>query len=601
MENLNFNELDFFLIEDPHSSAGSFKLQFVRTEDGGFVAHDDKGEQLCSIKLGVNPISSDSHCRLDVTFETQLSKGAEELFAKAKWMKLGGLRLPDEPVSALANGYNCWSDSPMLKKDEILFGETDPVQEYFGDAWFYPYKEKEGEFHAWSYSIIDYGNGKKNSLIAGVCEDRFYNVIELNLKEKTYDLLVDIDGFDFTRLADMSGLLASFIIPTSVNSSETLGQLTNVWFDQIKQFEFVQRNLGNSWSGPVPVTGYTSWYNKFTDISESWLLDHIKSIKEKTNWSVFQVDDGYQTCVGDWLIPDKDFPDSVDVVIEKARSEGLLPGIWLAPFVAMEFSDLVKDNPEIVLKYPNGSNVVCGDFPHWGGKFVGLDTENDKFKAYIEKVVSHFASAGVKFIKADFLYGSSMLPRKGMSKAEVSSRAHQWFYELCRKYGIFFLSCGAQMSSAYGRCDFSRIGADVAIEWEAIQLETHKSRERPSARSSMTNTVTRAMLNGVMFHNDPDVVILREENTELTLDERIVLTKLNRDLGGLVFSSDSPHLFGPNEYVLLKEMEKQEPPLSVEAIGRLNQGHTYFVNSKDKNIEVTVAPRNLVSLNEKSS
>ena len=83
-------------------------------------------------------------------------------------MKVSGLKFPQGVNSALANGFNCWSDSPMLKKNEILFGETDPVQEYFGDAWLYRYRETMGEFHAWSYSILDHDKSHLNSLIAGV-------------------------------------------------------------------------------------------------------------------------------------------------------------------------------------------------------------------------------------------------------------------------------------------------------------------------------------------------------------------------------------------------------------------------------------------------
>ena len=156
----------------------------------------------------------------------------------------------------------------------------------------------------------------------------------------------------------------------------------------------------------------------------------------------FQVDDGYQKCVGDWLTPDKDFPNTVDVVIKEAVKNNLMPGIWMAPFVAMEFSDIVQKYPDLVVKYPDGRSVVCGDFPHWGGKFVALDTESDIYRDYIESVVKHFASTGVKFIKADFLYGASMVPRSGMTRAEVSARAHQWFYDLCRKYDIYFCLVG---------------------------------------------------------------------------------------------------------------------------------------------------------------
>ena len=255
------------------------------------------------------------------------------------------------------------------KKNEILFKETDPNQKYFGDAQFYKYGEQAGSFHAWSYTILDHGPEGFNSLIAGLCEDRFYHVIEVDLNRQTYNLLLDIEGFDVTRLKEFSNLLGAFFIPTDIYPETPLYRLFDIWFSEMVALEIVKREYKNQWSGVTPVTGYTSWYNKFTNISQKWLLEHIESIVDKTGWKIFQVDDGYQSCVGDWLTPSPSFPDSVDFVIRKARNAGLIPGVWIAPFVAMEFSNIVKSSPEIILRDPSGHSVVCGDFPHWGGSF----------------------------------------------------------------------------------------------------------------------------------------------------------------------------------------------------------------------------------------
>ena len=567
--------------------------------DGQLFCFDNDGEEVLRFYLEDSTTTVDSHEILKIKLDVNRNDLATEIFSTCGWVKVEGLAMSREPLSALANGYNCWSDSPMLKKNEILFKETDPNQKYFGDAQFYKYGEQAGSFHAWSYTILDHGPEGFNSLIAGLCEDRFYHVIEVDLNRQTYNLLLDIEGFDVTRLEEFSNLLGAFFIPTDIYPETPLYRLFDIWFSEMVALEIVKREYKNQWSGVTPVTGYTSWYNKFTNISQKWLLEHIESIVDKTGWKIFQVDDGYQSCVGDWLTPSPSFPDSVDFVIRKARSAGLIPGVWIAPFVAMEFSNIVKSSPEIILRDSSGHSVVCGDFPHWGGKFLALDTECKKFKSWMESIISHFSSVGVKFIKADFLYASSMLSRKGMSKSEISSRAHQWLYDLCKSYGMYLLSCGAQMSSAYGRCDFSRVGADVAIEWEAPELTLNKSRERPSVKASMTNTITRSVLNSLMFYNDPDVVILREENNMLSHEEKITLTKLNRDLGGLVFSSDSPHLFGESQFDLLSVMEKSSTNLKVKSLGRLDdKNHTYWLETDQKKIAVSVGPRSAVNLLE---
>jgi hypothetical protein len=64
------------------------------------------------------------------------------------------------------------------------------------------------------------------------------------------------------------------------------------------------------------------------------------------------------------------------------------------------------------------------------------------------------------------------------------------------------------------------------------------SREKVSTRATLVNTVTRALLDGVCFGNDPDVLILRDNNQQLSREQRSLLATLNSRLGRLVFCSD---------------------------------------------------------------
>lgn len=53
-----------------------------------------------------------------------------------------------------------------------------------------------------------------------------------------------------------------------------------------------------------------------------------------------------------------------------------------------------------------------------------------------------------------------------------------------------------------------------------------------------------------MFGNDPDVMILRNQNNKLTADEKYTLCVLNNILGALVFSSDNVALYSHEEHLL---------------------------------------------------
>jgi hypothetical protein len=459
------------------------------------------------------------------------------------WLRLKGFELHECTTAALANGYQCWSYSPVLTKDEVLKSENNDLQKYFGDDSIYKYAEKPGVFHSFSfsYSVID-GLDKKsgNPFFAAVYEDFALTVFEFDLKEKKFQIAFDVEGLSFSQL-DLSGKIGMWLIPESKSANFLpLNQATSAWMEMVRKEESIFRHADNISDMKLdrPLLGYTSWYYKYTDISEKWLLENLKALPK--DWNVFQIDDGYQTKVGDWTTFSKGFPNGLDNIIKEVRSRKMIPGIWCAPFVAMHDSEIVAKHPEWLLTDENGERVVCGDFEHWGGKFFAFDTENEGYKKHITEVFStYFKTWGFKFLKADFLYASGMIAKDGMSRNQRASRAHQFIWDLCRSFGVTFLSCGATLSSAYGRCDFSRIGADVLPAWEDEKLTKYTSREKVSTYASITNALTRGILDGIAFFNDPDVIILRDDDNKLTYDERLTLTAVNSAFGSLIFNSDN--------------------------------------------------------------
>ena len=101
------------------------------------------------------------------------------------------------------------------------------------------------------------------------------------------------------------------------------------------------------------------------------------------------------------------------------------------------------------------------------------------------------------------------------------------------------LGCGVPLGSAFGFVDYCRVGADVSLGWEDLKLKMVRYKERVSTINSLTSTIGRAQLNGRFFSNDPDVFILRDENTSLLEAQKRTLFMVNNALGGLVFTSDN--------------------------------------------------------------
>ena len=95
------------------------------------------------------------------------------------------------------------------------------------------------------------------------------------------------------------------------------------------------------------LTMWSSWYSFYDRISEAELADVLDGIVG-LDVAVFQVDDGWQRQIGDWTANDR-FP----LRAEGARcmsiqQHGHRPGLWLAPFIARDDSDLFRDRGDLV-------------------------------------------------------------------------------------------------------------------------------------------------------------------------------------------------------------------------------------------------------------
>ena len=96
------------------------------------------------------------------------------------------------------------------------------------------------------------------------------------------------------------------------------------------------------------------------------------------------------------------------------------------------------------------------------------------------------------------------------------------------------LGCGVPLAPAFGKVDFCRIGADVGLNWKSKPF----SREDVSTQHTLMNTIFRRHLDGRAFLNDPDVFLLRDNNIQMSLNQRKIVAKVNSLCGNLLFVSD---------------------------------------------------------------
>ena len=420
------------------------------------------------------------------------------------------------------NGFQSWSYSPEYTSKEKIRGLSHlpalGVRRFgldrYGDNYFLPYPEKKGVFHGetWAY----FRRGKDYRLVASLDEEPGYTIFR-------YDF--DTQWLRLER--DCSGLRCGGDFPV-FDLYYAQGEEKPVfdgWFDA----------MGVKPRTLEPIAGYSSWYNRYEDIDEECIwadLDHCAPFLEPGD--LFQVDDGWEPGVGDWLEPDGEkFPSGMKAAADAIHEKGYRAGLWLAPFVARKGSKVYTDHPDWLLKI-DGKPWYCGC--NWGG-FYSLDIDHPEVRDYLTRVFRRVLDEwGFDLVKLDFLYGAAPFGNEKETRAGRMIRAMDWLRELCGDKLI--LGCGVPLAAAFGRVDYCRIGCDVGLDWDGSWLMQQTHRERVSTRQSMTDTVFRRQLNGRAFLSDPDVFFLRTDNCRLSQRQKAALAETNTLLGGVFLTSD---------------------------------------------------------------
>ncbi len=360
---------------------------------------------------------------------------------------------------------------------------------------------------------ICYAKGKAESVLYSVNFDTAYLIIELIKDKKDLHLISDVKGIALKAGEEVTLFDYKYFLS---------------YEEGIKSFEEDFPLLNKE-----KIFGYTSWYNYYQDINEEIILKDLDALDSRFN--VFQIDDGYETFVGDWLdIDKKKFPNGLDKIVAKVHSNGYKAGIWLAPFAAETNSKLFKEHKDWFLKDKKGNPILAGG--NWS-KFYALDYTKEEVRNYIKTCLEYYMNLGFDFFKLDFLYAAALTLPKGKSRCQTQKEAYQFLRDILKDKII--LGCGANIINSYRIFDYLRIGPDVSLKFDDVAYMRLFHRERISTKVTLQNTIYRHLFDQHLFGNDPDVFLLRDENIELSKEQRKALTLINALMGSVLMTSDN--------------------------------------------------------------
>jgi len=317
--------------------------------------------------------------------------------------------------------------------------------------------------------------------------------------------------------------------------------------------------------------GWCSWYHYFHAISEAAMRANLRALaamRAEFPVEVVQLDDGFQSALGDWDTTNAKFPGGLARLADEIRAAGFTPGIWTAPFLAARDARIMHDHPDWFIRHETGGPLRAGYNPVWTAdedKFAyALDPGNPAFAAHLEglfrRLVDEF---GYTYLKLDFLYAGAAQGARynpNITRAETLRRGLE---AIRRGAGerAFILGCGCPLGAAVGIVDGMRIGPDVAPYWGS------DGSGDPSTVHALDAIVARSFMHRRLWLNDPDCLMLRAKETKLSAEERGALAAVIAGSGGMLLISDDMALLGADEAGIYRAAAELGAEIDSESAG----------------------------------
>ena len=328
------------------------------------------------------------------------------------------------------------------------------------------------------------------------------------------------------------------------------------------------RRAGNVWC---------SWYAYYETVTEQQLAKDIDTLRGLP-FDVLQVDDGWELMVGDWE-PNHKFSSGMKALTERIRDAGMMPGLWLAPFIALPHSQFAQRNPGLLLRDGRGDKVIAGH--NWGTGYYALDLSTAAAQDYLaeltDKVVNQW---GFKYLKLDFINaGAAVGARAGGGEREQVYRDALHLIRRVAGDDAYLLGSGAILLPSLGVLDGLRSGPDTAPMWQNYASDDPSD---AMARNAVVNALHR-LWQQPLAEVDPDVVYFRSRLNLLT-DQQLAWLRDLADICRFRAISDPPSWLSPTELEAMTAYLSAEP--QIRRAGR----YAYAIDGRIVDFSPAISP-----------
>ncbi len=315
----------------------------------------------------------------------------------------------------------------------------------------------------------------------------------------------------------------------------------------------------------IPV-GWCSWSRYYHDVNAESLCRAVNSTGKYLSAlgaNIFQIDDGWQidhTFPGKFVVDEKKFPEGLDVVMQAARENGMDFGLWLAPLIISESSRYFDELKPMTIDYVTSGQPGQRTYP--------FDPENEAFQKFLyEEFAALTKRYNVRYYKLDFLvfaWRNMMTGERIYGKSDYMMALFRRSLQTIRDAvgpDVTLVACGSPILECAGIFDVTRITCDIIWGQEP---------DSPSYWEIMhwvvKTVLYRYFYNGVVFVNDPDGLVIRDQDVgdgfDCTWAEARLWATVVALSGGSMLVNDIPDELSPARRSLVTALA---PPLGAAA------------------------------------
>jgi alpha-galactosidase len=390
----------------------------------------------------------------------------------------------------------------------------------------------------------------KSWFLGALTSDKFLSVLRLEMagERSTKTRSYQVDSTGTTELLEENSLADSpaedhveLSLPLAagaeLSSERMLFSISNDYHHQLETYGHLIRDMHHARvSAPTPI-GWWSWtayyfgLNQGTALTNSeWLAQNLKPL----GYTFFHMDEGYQFARGEYATPDAAlFPDGVAALERKVTAQGLVPGVWTAPFEVSERSWVFEHHPEWLVHNANGKPIHLGFVTENTDRLYALDTTNPGAQEYLTRTYRTLAREwGIRYIKLDFMEDSAVEGYYHVPNT-TALEAQRIGIETIRKAvgeQVLLDKDGCELLNPVGLVDVGRISQDTGHTFS-------------SSKDAAPGIAARYYMNRNYFIADPDAFTVSAQTVDdqnwhggqhpLTLDEAKVSIALTAVSGGM--------------------------------------------------------------------